>query len=83
MAGSATISIVEPGALHRAWSICKDSRNDIGAEIAIHLFNHIAVGFHPQPVTQPDNGLTLFITTEMDVSFAIASMPFHNSPEIL
>jgi hypothetical protein len=83
MAGWATISIVEPGALHRAWSIGEDSRNDIGAEIAIHLFNHSAMGFHSQPVTQPDNGLTLFITTEMDVSFAIAFMPFQNSPEIL
>ena len=83
MAGSAIISIVEPGVLHRAGSICKDSGNDISAEVAIHLFNHIAIRFDSQLVTQPYNGLALFITTEMDVGFAVAFMPLQNSPEIL
>jgi len=83
MAGSAIISIAEPAALHGAGSICEDGGNYIGAKIAIHLFNHVAVGFHPQSVTQPYDCLALFITTEMDVSLAVAFMPFQNSPEIL
>ena len=83
MAGSPIISIFEPGALHRAGPICKDSRNYISAEVAIHLFNHMAMRFHPQSVTQPYNGLALFITTEVDVGFAVTFMPFQDSPEIL
>jgi len=83
MAGSAIISIVEPGALYRAGSICKDGRNYISSEVTIHLFDHIAMRFHPQSVTQPYNGLALFITTEVDVGFAVTFMPFQNSPEIL
>lgn len=83
MAGSTIISIVEPGALHRAGTICEDGGNYISAKVAIYLFNHVAMGFHPQSVSQLYNGLALFSATEMDVSLAVTFMPFQNSPEIL
>jgi hypothetical protein len=51
MAGSAIISVVEPTTLQRAGSICQDSGNDISAEVAVYLFNHIAMGFNPEFVT--------------------------------
>jgi hypothetical protein len=83
MAASTIISIVEAGALHRGGSIGEDSGNYISAKIAIHLFNHVAMGFHPQSVTQPYDGLALLVTAEMDVSLAITLMPFQNSPKVL
>ena len=83
MAGSAIISIVEPGALHGARTICEDGGNYISAKVAIYLFNHVTMGFHPQFVSQPYYGFALFIATEMDESLAVTFMPFQNSPEIL
>lgn len=83
MAGTAIISIIEPGALHGAGSVGEDSGNDISAKVAIDLFDHIAMRFHSQPVTQPYDGLALFITTEMDVGFAVAFVPLENSLEVL
>ena len=83
MAGSAIISVVEPTTLQRAGSICEDSGNDICAKVAVHLFNHIAMGFHSESVTQLYHGFAFFIAAEMDVSFAVTFMPFQNSLEIL
>ncbi len=51
MAGSAIVSIVEPTTLQRSGSIGEDCGNDVGAEVAVHFFNHIAMGFNSESVT--------------------------------
>jgi hypothetical protein len=83
MAGSAIVSVVEPGALHRAGSVCEDSGNNIGAEVTIHLFDHSAVRFHSESITQPYDCFARIVTAEMDIGFAVTFVSFQNSLEIL